>query len=104
MRSPQVSPLKTVSTVIIPAFLKKYRHFSAFYKAEQASEKLHHEMMVDARIFCRIKPVEKMLLFLIKKYEERNRGDRSIADPKPRAKRKLSMANGPSPKRFQPDQ
>ena len=39
-----------------------------------------------------------------KKYEERNRGDRSIADPKPRAKRKLSMANGPSPKRFQPDQ
>ena len=43
-------------------------------------------MMVDARIFCRIKPVEKMLLFLIKNMK-RETGETEasrIQSPEPR--------------------
>ena len=56
---------------------------------------------MNAHIHCKkmraIKPEEKMLLWMIKKYEEKNRADKSIAEPT--AKRKYH-GNGRVSKRL----
>ena len=52
-------------------------------------EKLHAELNTEKRILCNIKPVEKLLLYLIKKYEEKNQSHTEIAQPA--AKRKLCL-------------
>ena len=70
-----------VLAIVMPRFLKKYKHFSIFYKAEEASEKLHHGMNLLSMQLGSIKPVQRMLLCLIKKYEEKNRADVSISIP-----------------------
>ena len=48
-----------VLSIVMPRFLMTYKHFNVFYKAEEASERIHNEVNNIERMLRAIKPEEK---------------------------------------------
>ena len=69
-------------------FLLHFAQGSKWYSATATCQKL----------LCQVKPPQKMFLQMIKKYEEKNRGNKKIAVPI--AKRKLQWMDSGSSKRL----
>ena len=85
--------MRVAGVIIVPDFIRRYRHFSIFYKIEQAGERLHAQFNEMERNMVAVKPVKRRYFLMVKKFEEKHKADLDIGKKTKRNfKRKLALS------------